>query len=335
MVSFLSSAYSVLFFQRFPVCSAGEEPACSAGDTGEVGSIPGLGRPPWGVKRQTAPVSLPGASHGHGSLVDHSPEGRRVRQPERPHTGQPSVTLSLKSYCYIHICVFSTLCNLKHVRLSAVCFLFFSLLLSQLSVVQKQMTPKLSHLKQLLSLGSGGWVGLGDFLMWWRGVSPGARVTSACLGAQLGLSARIPAYGLPPGLGSSTAWRWIQAWMSPRYQTEAGWLFMPYPQKFRDRISDAQITGLYRFEERKPVSCFNKNMLKSCGHLGKYTDFLYHFMKYVLIFLGYINIPLNGSCEYFLSVLGSDLHSSFILWGINSAAVNNIIVISYVFQVFL
>ena len=155
MVSFLSSAYAVLFFQRFPVCSAGEEPACSAGDTGEVGSIPGLRRPPWGVKRQTAPVSLPGASHGHGSLVDHSPEGRRVRQPEWPHTGQPRVTLSLKSYCYIHICVFSTLCNLKHVRLSAVCFLFFSLLLSQLSVVQKQMTPKLSHLKNycLLVLG--------------------------------------------------------------------------------------------------------------------------------------------------------------------------------------
>ena len=232
MVSFLSSAYAVLFFQRFPVCSAGEEPACSAGDTGEVGSIPGLRRPPWGVKRQTAPVSLPGASHGHGSLVDHSPEGRRVRQPEWPHTGQPRVTLSLKSYCYIHICVFSTLCNLKHVRLSAVCFLFFSLLLSQLSVVQKQMTPKLSHLKQLLSLGSGGWVGSGDFLMWWRGISPGARVTSACLGAQLGLSARIPAYGLPPGFGFLTACCWIQAWMSPRYQAEAGWLFIPVPCVF-------------------------------------------------------------------------------------------------------
>ena len=115
-----------------------------------------------------------------------------------------------------------------------------------------------------------------------------------------------------------------------------GWVaFYDLPPEFHRDSSDAQITGLYRFEEGEPVSCFNKNMLKSCGHLGKYTDFLYHFMKYVLIFLGYINIPLNGSCEYFLSVLGSDLHSSFILWGINSAAVNNIIVISYVFQVFL
>ena len=60
--------------------------------------------------------------------------------------------------------------------------------------------------------------------------------------------------------GFLTAWHWVQAWMSPRYQAEAEWLFMTYPQEFRDSISDAQITGLYRFEERKPVSCFHKNM---------------------------------------------------------------------------
>ena len=85
--------------------------------------------------------------------------------------------------------------------------------------------------------------------------------------------------------------------MTPRYQAEAGWLFMTYPQKFRDRISDAQVTGLYRFEEGKPVSGFNKNMLKSCGHLGKYTDFSNHFMKSVLIFLGYISSLLNETYQ--------------------------------------
>ena len=88
---------------------------------------------------------------------------------------------------------------------------------------------------------------------------------------------------------------------------------------------------------RKESQChgLTRICVKYCGHLGKYTDFLYHFMKSVLIFLGHVNIPLNGSCQYFLSILVSDLHSSFILWGINTAAMNNIIVISYVFQVFL
>ena len=172
--------------------------------------------------------------------------------------------------------------------------------------------------------------------MWWRGVSPGARVASACLGAQLGLLARIPACGLPPGFGFLTACCWVQAWMSPRYQAEAGWLFMTYPKNITEIVS-AMLKSQTCTDLRKESQChvLTRICVKSCGHLGKYTDFLYHFMKYVLIFLGYINIPLNGSCQYFLSVLGSDLHSSFILWGINSAAVNNIIVVSYVFQVFL
>ena len=31
----------------FPGGSVGKEPACNAGDTGDMGSIPGLGRFPW------------------------------------------------------------------------------------------------------------------------------------------------------------------------------------------------------------------------------------------------------------------------------------------------
>ena len=216
-VSFLSSAYLVLFFQRFPVCSAGEEPTCNAGDA-EVSSIPGLGIPPWGVKRQTAPISLPGASQGYGSLVDHSPEGQKVRQPERPHTGQPWCYFFLgKLLLYSYLYVFSILCNLKRIRLSVIYFLFFSLLLSQLSIVQKQMTPKLSHLKQLLSPGSGGWVGLGDFLMSGQGVG---QSWGSC---HLSMSGRLAgAVGQNTCMwpaswsGFLTAWHWVQAWMSPR-----------------------------------------------------------------------------------------------------------------------
>lgn len=78
MVSFLSSAYSVLFSQRFPVCSAGEEPAYGAGDTGEVGSVLGLGQPPRGVKWQTAPVSSPGAT----DTVAWWTAVQRVREPD-------------------------------------------------------------------------------------------------------------------------------------------------------------------------------------------------------------------------------------------------------------
>ena len=40
--------------------SAGKEPACNAGDTGDVGSIPGLGKIPWRRIWQPSPVFLPG-----------------------------------------------------------------------------------------------------------------------------------------------------------------------------------------------------------------------------------------------------------------------------------
>ena len=46
-----------------------KESICNAGDTGDVGLIPGLGRSP-GV---TPPVFLPGESHGQMNLTDCSP----------------------------------------------------------------------------------------------------------------------------------------------------------------------------------------------------------------------------------------------------------------------
>ena len=52
--------------RSFPDGSAGKEPTCNTGDTGDQGSIPGLGRPL---------VSLPGESHGQWGLAAHSPCG--------------------------------------------------------------------------------------------------------------------------------------------------------------------------------------------------------------------------------------------------------------------
>ena len=49
----------------------------SAGDTGDMGSILGLGKIPWRRKWQPAPIFLPGKSHGWRSLVGYSPWGHR------------------------------------------------------------------------------------------------------------------------------------------------------------------------------------------------------------------------------------------------------------------
>ena len=61
-----------LFGQRLK----GKEPACHAGDSGDMGSI--LGREdPWRRKWQPTPVFLPGKSHGQRSLEGYSPWGHK------------------------------------------------------------------------------------------------------------------------------------------------------------------------------------------------------------------------------------------------------------------
>ena len=57
--------------------SVGKNPPASAGDAGDMGSIPGLGRFPWRRKWQLAPLFLPGESHGQRSLVGFHPPGRK------------------------------------------------------------------------------------------------------------------------------------------------------------------------------------------------------------------------------------------------------------------
>ena len=52
-----------------PVAS-GKESTCNAGDSGDVGSVPG-----WRRKWQPTPVFLPRQSHGQRNLVDYSSWG--------------------------------------------------------------------------------------------------------------------------------------------------------------------------------------------------------------------------------------------------------------------
>ena len=59
----------------FPGGSVGKEPTCNAGDIGDIGSIPGLGRFPWRRPWQPTPVFLPGESYGQRSLAGYSPWG--------------------------------------------------------------------------------------------------------------------------------------------------------------------------------------------------------------------------------------------------------------------
>ena len=54
----------------FPHSSVGKESACN---TGDLGSIPALGRSPWRRKWKLTPVFLPGESHGQRSLAGYGP----------------------------------------------------------------------------------------------------------------------------------------------------------------------------------------------------------------------------------------------------------------------
>ena len=61
----------------FPDGSAGKESTCNVGDTGEVGSIPELGRSPGGRNGNPRQYSCLKMSHGQ-SLIGYSPKGCRV-----------------------------------------------------------------------------------------------------------------------------------------------------------------------------------------------------------------------------------------------------------------
>ena len=58
----------------FPDGSAGKESTCNAGDSEDVGLIPGSGRSSGGGKWQHILVFLPGVSHEQRSLEGYSPK---------------------------------------------------------------------------------------------------------------------------------------------------------------------------------------------------------------------------------------------------------------------
>ena len=69
----------------FPDDSAGKESTCNAGDTGDMSSIPGLGRSP-GEGMGNPPVVLPGKSHEHWSVVCYSHWDRKDMPGSVPWT---------------------------------------------------------------------------------------------------------------------------------------------------------------------------------------------------------------------------------------------------------
>ena len=81
----------------FPGDSVGKESACSAGDAGDSGSIPGSGRSPGGGHGNPFPVFLPGDSHGQRSLVGYSPWGHK-EQDTTEMTGHTHHRKYLRNY---------------------------------------------------------------------------------------------------------------------------------------------------------------------------------------------------------------------------------------------
>ena len=53
----------------------GKESACNAGDAGDTGLMPGLGKSPRGGHGKPTPIFLPGESHGERKLEGSSPQG--------------------------------------------------------------------------------------------------------------------------------------------------------------------------------------------------------------------------------------------------------------------
>ena len=82
------SGWTELDSTSFPGGTVVKNMPSSAGDAGDVSSIPGLmGKIPWRRKWQPTPVFLPGKSHGQRSLVDYSPWGHKeLDTAEHTHT---------------------------------------------------------------------------------------------------------------------------------------------------------------------------------------------------------------------------------------------------------
>ena len=76
----------MLLLTGFPGSGMVKNPPANAGETGDMGLIPGLGRFPWGRKQQPTSLFFPGKSHAQKSQAGHSPWGCKVSDM----TEQPS-----------------------------------------------------------------------------------------------------------------------------------------------------------------------------------------------------------------------------------------------------
>ena len=85
--NFTLICHSTCLQKGFPGGVSGKEPTCKAGDTGDVGCDPWVGRA-W----QPVPAFLLGESHGQRSLVDYSPWGRR--EADMTETSRKSLLVS-------------------------------------------------------------------------------------------------------------------------------------------------------------------------------------------------------------------------------------------------
>ena len=72
---FLRAVGLLNLHSRFPWWLSGKESGFSAGDTGDLDLIPGIGKMPWRSAWQPTLVFLPGKSHEQRSLVGYSPWG--------------------------------------------------------------------------------------------------------------------------------------------------------------------------------------------------------------------------------------------------------------------
>ena len=76
-----------MYMLFFPGGSVGKESICNSGDPG---SIPGLGKIPWRRKWQPTPVFVPGEFHGQRILAGYSPWGHKESDmTEPPSLSQP------------------------------------------------------------------------------------------------------------------------------------------------------------------------------------------------------------------------------------------------------
>ena len=67
----------------------------NVGDTGDPGSIPGLGKIPWQRKQQPPPVFLPGKFLGQRSLAGYSPwDCKEPDMTEHAHTWSWTITFN-------------------------------------------------------------------------------------------------------------------------------------------------------------------------------------------------------------------------------------------------